>query len=101
MTDTITLQLQKEKKEKTKGGHQKLLKEDELQLEEVKAKPGENTRWYLLERKYNQISSIEARTFIILERKTEDKIVDREAKPAKVELYQHPHYHESLQRRQK
>jgi hypothetical protein len=91
----VTLQLQKEKEDKIQEGHQKILEEVEIHLEDVHAKyNGIISKDKVIKDQENRIEDA-----IFSEKKIDEMHVQSEGKPSNVKLYRHPHYQERFQGR--
>jgi predicted Zn-dependent protease with MMP-like domain len=90
------LQLQKEKEDKTQEGHQEILEEVELHLEDVHGKYDgiiSNTRVIK-----DQVKRIEDAS--VYKNNIDETFVQSEEKLSNVKPYRHPHYQEIFQGRE-
>jgi chromosome segregation ATPase len=96
LIDGITLQLQKEKEDKIQEGHQKILEEVELHLENVHVKyNGIISKARVIKDQAKRIEDV-----IVSGKKTDVMGVQNEGKPSHVKPYRHPHFQGSFQGRQ-
>jgi hypothetical protein len=89
----VILQLQKEKEDKIQEGHQKILEEVELHLEDVHAKcDGIISKARVIKDRAKRIEDT-----IVSEKKIDEMHVQSEGKLSTVKPCRHPHYQERFQ----
>jgi hypothetical protein len=92
----VTLQLQKEKEDKIQEGHQKILEEVELHLEDV------HVKYDGIISKDREIKdqTMRIEDSIVSKKNIDEMHVQSEGKLSNVKPYRHPHYQERFQGRQ-